>query len=87
MPAASFLMLLAHGGFVVPTDLDECNTPGKSNCSVHATCTNVLDGGGYNCSCNAGYTGEAFGGTCVGVCPRSVVHTLLPAAACSHACC
>ena len=55
----------------LPADLDECKSPGSNNCSVHATCINVPDGGGYNCSCDAGYTGEAYGGTCVGAClPR-----------------
>ena len=45
---------------------DKCASPGSSNCSANATCTNVPYDAGYTCSCGAGFTGEAYGGACTG---------------------
>jgi hypothetical protein len=44
---------------LVCTDDDEC-TLGTHNCDDNATCNNT--DGSFNCSCNAGYTGD--GVTC-----------------------
>jgi EGF domain len=38
-------------------DIDEC-TSGNATCSQFANCTNTE--GGYNCSCNYGFTGDGF---------------------------
>ena len=43
-------------------DLDECASHASNNCSSNATCTNTP--GGFNCTCNQGYTGN--GVSCIG---------------------
>ena len=45
-------------------DVDEC-TAGTANCDADATCTNT--DGGYNCTCNSGYSGDGF--NCTGSLP------------------
>ena len=42
-------------------DVDECST-NAHRCDVNAVCNNI--NGSYNCSCNAGYSGD--GKTCTG---------------------
>ena len=44
------------------SDINEC-TLGTHTCHTHATCTNTV--GGFNCSCNSGYTGS--GQVCSGM--------------------
>lgn len=38
-------------------DINECEM-GSHRCNVNAKCQNTV--GGYNCSCNVGYTGNGF---------------------------
>ncbi|KAI8510753.1 hypothetical protein Bbelb_116690 [Branchiostoma belcheri] len=42
-------------GIALNLDVDEC-TNGTANCSAHATCNNTP--GGFNCTCDAGYSGD-----------------------------
>ena len=46
----------------LPTDVDECLLD-TVNCHANAECKNTP--GGYNCACNAGYTGDGL--TCEGI--------------------
>ena len=45
------------------SDIPECER-GLDDCDLNATCTNTF--GGYNCSCNTGFTGDGF--NCTGMC-------------------
>ena len=44
-------------------DIPECER-GLDDCDLNATCSNTF--GGYNCSCNTGFTGDGF--NCTGMC-------------------
>lgn len=46
-------------------DIDEC-TRELDNCDINAECTNTI--GGYNCTCNIGYTGSGFMSDCSECC-------------------
>ena len=45
-------------------DLDECSTPGYCQ---YGTCTNKLDGKGFDCQCNAGFMKTMDGKSCEGM--------------------
>lgn len=45
-------------------DLNECNTPGYCQ---YGTCTNKLDGKGFNCQCNAGFMKTRDEKSCEGI--------------------
>ncbi|XP_077993211.1 protocadherin Fat 4-like [Glandiceps talaboti] len=49
------LTAVANTLIMTTGDVDECNQ-GLDNCNSDATCTNTV--GGYNCTCNDGYTGD-----------------------------
>ena len=42
---------------ILSSDIDECDI-GTAECSTYATCTNT--DGDYNCTCEAGYSGDGF---------------------------
>jgi hypothetical protein len=67
-PGHFFLAIMAQGaglgsptGNALSTDIDECAT-GVINCDTNAACANTP--GGFNCTCNRGYTGD--GTSCTG---------------------
>ena len=54
--------------FFCHADVDEC-AEGTHNCSMNATCTNIV--GGFTCACLNGFTGD--GVSCSGK-NKSLIH-------------
>lgn len=48
---------LNSGSDLLCVDADEC-MDGTDDCDVNAACTNLPNGNGWDCTCNAGYTGD-----------------------------
>ena len=47
----------AYCNLSIYTDINECQE-NLHSCDINALCTNTE--GGYNCTCNEGYSGEGF---------------------------
>jgi len=62
-------------------DIDECSNSTLNTCSADATCSNT--DGSYNCTCNAGYSGDGFNCTNVDECANSTLNTCSSDATCT----
>ena len=75
-------MLYDFGTFT-SVDINECLEESLNDCDGNATCFDT--DGGFNCSCNIGYTGNGTEGNCLGmaisscrfkVCKTDLVHAM-----------
>ena len=57
-------MLYDFGTFT-SVDINECLEESLNDCDGNATCFDT--DGGFNCSCNIGYTGNGTEGNCLGM--------------------
>lgn len=60
------LLVLTYA--LLHTDFDECDNE-DHNCDRNAVCNNTV--GSYTCTCNDGYEGEGYNGSCRGM----LIHT------------